>query len=376
MSDLIEMTRLCSVCYKMCRDMCSVAGATRHEADAPNNRAYFAHDVMNGKKDLTPEIADYFYRCSLCKACREACESNQDTGEVMFSARKELDLEILPKNIRDAREKIISQKPYGDEPEAVQEIISSIREPDEKHPLFIFGAKMRAGSAHGVAQIAATISLMGKLKTGFSAMADEPVTGQLPYFLGFSREGKELSEEFTSRIRSLKTKKIVFLSADDLRMAKVAYPDIGIDIADLDVTSFPEFLLSLIQKKKPSFRDAGGIAITYHDPCGLGRELRIFEAPREIIRSVPGSELIELALIKDQAPCCGYGVGLSFSHPEITGLMARRLALMGNDTGADIMVTGCPTCRDIILENINDAERSEGSIEVLDLTLFLDRMVQ
>lgn len=374
MSDLIEMTRLCSVCYKMCRDMCSVASATRHEADSPNNRAFFAHDIMTGRKELTPEIVDYFYRCSLCKACREACETNQDTGEVMLSARKELELEILPRNITDAREKITSQKPYGDEPEAMREVLSSIGEPDEKRPLFIFGSRMRA-SAHGIAQVSATISLMKKLETKFSAMADEPVTGQLPYFLGFSREGKELSEEFTRRIRSLKTKKIVFLSADDLRMVKVVYPDIGVDTADLDVTSLPEFLLSLMQKKKPSFRDAGGIAITYHDPCGLGRELRIFEDPREIIRSVPGSKIIELALIKDQAPCCGYGVGLSISHPEITGLMAHRLASMGNDTGADIMVTGCPTCRDIILENI-DAEHSEGTIEVLDLTLFLDRMIQ
>ena len=56
-------------------------------------------------------------------------------------------------------------------------------------------------------------------------------------------------------------------------------------------------------------------------------------------------------------------------------LMARRLASMGNSTGADIMVTGCSTCRDIILENI-DAERSEGTIEVLDLILFLDRVIQ
>jgi Fe-S oxidoreductase len=376
MSDLIEMTRLCSVCYKMCRDMCSVAGATRHEADSPHNRAFFAHDVMNGKKELTPEIADYFYRCSLCKACREACETNQDTGEVMFSSRKELDPEILPKTIKDAREKIISQRPYGDESKVVRELISSIRQPDEEHPLFIFGAKMRAGSAHGVTQISATISLMNKLGAEFSVMEEEPVTGQLPYFLGFTHEGKDLSEEFMRRISSLEAKKLVLLSADDLRMVKVAYPDLGIDIADLDVMSFPEFLLSLVQQKNPSFIDTGGITITYHDPCGLGRELRIFEAPREIIRSIPGSKLIELPLTRDQAPCCGYGVGLSFSHPEITRLMAHRLATMASDTGADMMVTGCPTCRDIILENITEAESTERSTELLDLTLLLDRMIQ
>jgi Fe-S oxidoreductase len=370
MADITEMTRLCSVCYKMCRDMCSVAGATRHEADSPHNRAFIAYEVMHGKIELTPEIVEYFYRCSLCKACREACEPGHDAGEVLYAARRELDDELLPETLRSVKERISSPKPYGDEPEAVRELIARSR--SEGAPLLLFGQKMRAGSADGIEQIKAARSLMKKLETPFTVLEDEPATGQIPYFLGFTGAGKQRAEECVKQIRSENAEKVVVFSADDFRMFKVGYPALGIETGNIEVLSLPEFLLTLIRERKPRFKDTGTIAVTYHDSCGLGREGRIFEQPREIIRMIPGVQLVELALTRDQAPCCGYGVGLSFTHPAITRAMAQRLAEFGKNTGADIMVTGCPTCRDTILENVDDQSTVP---EILDIILFLDRMI-
>ncbi len=371
MTDIVEMTRLCSVCYKMCRDVCSVAGATRHEADSPHNRAFIAYEVMHGKRELTPEIVDYFYRCSLCKACREACEPGHDAGEVLFAARKDLDDNLLPETLRSVKEKISSPKPYGEESEAIRKLIGTVK-PDGDAPLLLFGQKMRAGSADGIDQIGRVLSLMKKLGASFSAFEDEPATGQLPYFLGFTGAGKKRAEELAEQMRSAKVKSVVPLSADDFRMLKVGYPALGIETGSIELISLPEYLLSLIVKKKPRFNNDGNIAVTYHDSCGLGREGRIFEQPREILRMIPGVNLTEMALTKDQAPCCGYGVGLSFTHPEITKAMANRLAELGKNTGAAIMVTGCPTCRDTILENIDDRSTVP---EILDIILFLDRMI-
>ncbi|MCD6569427.1 MAG: hypothetical protein J7L53_01855 [Deltaproteobacteria bacterium] len=84
--------------------------------------------------------------------------------------------------------------------------------------------------------------------------------------------------------------------------------------------------------------------------------------------------------LKDQAPCCGYGVGLEITHPEITKLMALRLVSLAEDAGAEVMVMGCPTCRNVILENLggeNDSNKPErkGSVDILDLPLFLERVL-
>jgi len=372
MPDLIEMTRLCSVCYNMCRDMCSVAGATRREADCPHFRANFVYSIMQEYKPLTPEIVDYFYRCSLCKSCREACETGQDTGEVLFSARKDLDHDLLPETLKKVKAQISSGRPYGVETDSVKALIAEMSEPNEKRPLFILGPKMRAGSKDSDCQVRTVGSLMKKLDTEFAVIPDEPATGQIPYFLGFTSEGRKLALEFKERLTSVQAKQVVVFSADDLRMLTVGFPGMGIDLGGLEVLSLPEFLLKIMEEQQPELKDSGRINVAYHDPCGLGRETRVFEAPRKIISMLPGIKLVELAFKKDQAPCCGYGVGLSFSHPEITRVMARRIFTLTEDANADILVTGCPTCRDTILENI-DAD--QGPIEILDLTLFLDRMI-
>jgi Fe-S oxidoreductase len=72
-------------------------------------------------------------------------------------------------------------------------------------------------------------------------------------------------------------------------------------------------------------------------------------------------------------------MGLEITHPEITLLMARRLAGMAEDTGAKALVLGCPTCALVLNEALSSPERPQqagGGIELLDLPSFLERMMQ
>jgi len=377
MNDLREKTRLCSCCFNMCRDVCSVAGATRREADAPRNRAFFAEQIMEGKLNLTPEIADYFYRCAMCKACREACESGMDTSEIMLSARSELDDEVLPEKLKDAKARIISGNLYGEDSTDVKTLISKQLAQNKEETLFYFGGRLRSGRGD---TIKSTFSIMEKLGVDFRVIENEPATGQLSYFLGFSNDAKKLGNKLAEKIKSINPKTLVIFSACDLRMVKLEYPKLGIELENIDIVSLPEFLFDILRQKNPSLSDWDAGVITYHDSCSLGRELRIFETPREIIRMVPKANLVEMAFNKDQAPCCGYGVGLEITHPEITKLMARRLVSLAEDVGAKVMIMGCPTCRNVILENLGYENNStkpkrEGSVEILDFPLFLERIL-
>jgi Fe-S oxidoreductase len=370
MVDLNEKTRLCSVCFKMCRDVCSVAGATRREADSPHNRAFFAELILEGKEGLTPEIVDYFYRCSMCKACREACETGMDVSEIMLNARRELDSGLLPERVKEAKEKVISGDYYsGDSPE-VKKMISQQKNIKNKDILFYFGRRTRATKGD---TIRSTLSVMEKLGVDFGIMEDEPSSGQIAYFLGFTDDARKLGELFSQKIRELRPKKLVFFSSCDLRMILKEYPNLGIELKGLDIVSLPEFLLSLLKEKKASFGKWSDGIVTYHDPCSLGRELRIFEAPRKIVKLVVKSEFKEMALTKDQAPCCGWGMGLEISHPDLSKLMAMRLQSMAEEVGAKVMVTGCSTCRDVIIQNQNKKVSKTNTIEILDLPMFIER---
>jgi Fe-S oxidoreductase len=92
---------------------------------------------------------------------------------------------------------------------------------------------------------------------------------------------------------------------------------------------------------------------------------------------VPGIKLVEMAFSRDKAPCCGYGSGLEISHPEIMKAMASRLVSIAADADVDILVTGCPTCRIILLENMKSSE-NPGRLhypEILDIPIFLERVL-
>ena len=83
-----------------------------------------------------------------------------------------------------------------------------------------------------------------------------------------------------------------------------------------------------------------------------------------------------LFFLKDKAPCCGYGMGLSYTHPDVAAKMAERIVSIGSMSKAEVLVMGCPTCRDVVLENISKKGPKKPKIEIVDLPMFLDRIVK
>jgi glycolate oxidase iron-sulfur subunit len=95
-------------------------------------------------------------------------------------------------------------------------------------------------------------------------------------------------------------------------------------------------------------------AVTYHDPCHLVRGQSVSRQPRDLLRSLPGVELVEQ---KQADRCCGGGGTFSFSHPELAKrVQERKIASIGS-TGAGVVVTGCPGCK----LQLNDGLRRAGS---------------
>jgi quinone-modifying oxidoreductase subunit QmoC len=103
--------------------------------------------------------------------------------------------------------------------------------------------------------------------------------------------------------------------------------------------------------------------VTYHDPCTLGREAGIFDAPREILESIPGLTLVEMDHCRGESLCCGGGGGGAFAGrtgEQSFGVLRVREALA---TGAEVIATACPFCV-LMLE---DAVRELGLQERLEV---------
>jgi Fe-S oxidoreductase len=101
--------------------------------------------------------------------------------------------------------------------------------------------------------------------------------------------------------------------------------------------------------------------VTYHDPCHLGRHLGengLYDAPRDVLRAVPGLELVEMTRIRENAWCCGAGAGVSQSDPDYAMWTANERLREAKGTGATALVTSCGWCE----KNFKDARRNTGSI--------------
>lgn len=103
--------------------------------------------------------------------------------------------------------------------------------------------------------------------------------------------------------------------------------------------------------------------LTFHDPCYLGRHHDQYDAPRDILKSIPGLKVQEMERNKDKALCCGMGGGnMWYELPEGQHLATKRL----EDVGAENvpkLATACSYC----MINFNSSKAQVQKTEELEV---------
>jgi heterodisulfide reductase subunit D len=115
------------------------------------------------------------------------------------------------------------------------------------------------------------------------------------------------------------------------------------------------------------------LTVTYHDPCDLGRGARMFDIPREVIRAIPGVELVELSRNRKNCRCCGGGGNLEMIDPGLCAEIAKQKIDDVMQTGADAVVTACQQC----VRTLNTyVRRNKIPLEVMDITELIQRALR
>ena len=134
------------------------------------------------------------------------------------------------------------------------------------------------------------------------------------------------------------------------------------------VRHYSLLLRELVGDGRLKFKKNGSLRVTYHDPCFLGRHNRIFDEPREVIRSIPGTTLIEMVHHGPDSLCCGAGGGRMWQGKELDGKarMSEIRVREAHATGAEVLITACPLCL-IMLEDALKTLGFEKEMKVMDL---------
>ncbi|MFG1933051.1 (Fe-S)-binding protein [Mycobacterium sp. NPDC048908] len=153
------------------------------------------------------------------------------------------------------------------------------------------------------------------------------------------------------------------------------YPQVG---GNYTVLHHTQLLNRLIRDKKlvpvtaPDGGSPHGRDITYHDPCYLGRHNKVYEAPRELI-GASGANLTEMPRHADRGLCCGAGGARMWMEEHIGKRVNVERTEEAIDTGASAIATGCPFCRVMMTDGVDDvaAARDIEKVEVLDVAQLL-----
>ncbi|OBI74606.1 heterodisulfide reductase-related iron-sulfur binding cluster [Mycobacterium sp. E740] len=148
------------------------------------------------------------------------------------------------------------------------------------------------------------------------------------------------------------------------------YPQVG---GNFTVLHHTQLLNRLVRDKKliPVTPADGGMDITYHDPCYLGRHNKEYAAPRELI-GASGAKLTEMPRHADRGLCCGAGGARMWMEEHIGKRVNVERTEEAMDTASTI-ATGCPFCRVMITDGVDDvaASRNVEKAEVLDVAQLL-----
>ncbi|OGO17100.1 MAG: hypothetical protein A2Z02_02110 [Chloroflexi bacterium RBG_16_48_7] len=117
-----------------------------------------------------------------------------------------------------------------------------------------------------------------------------------------------------------------------------------------DISEFMVDVLKLPAAAYSARPDISGKKITWHDPCHLSRRLGVKEQPRTILKSIAGIEYIEMPNASD---CCGMAGTFSMHYYDLSKKIAENKLKAIIDSGADIVVTGCPGCQVQLMDQVS-----------------------
>lgn len=144
---------------------------------------------------------------------------------------------------------------------------------------------------------------------------------------------------------------------------KNEYPQFG---GNYDVMHHSEFIDYLIKEGRITMANRVEQAITYHDPCYLGRYNEVYDAPRAVLEAIPGVELKEMKRTRNNSLCCGAGGGRMWIEEHVGKRMNQNRMQDALDTGAPTLAAACPFCTSMFEDGIK-AKEAGDQIRLMDL---------
>lgn len=217
----------------------------------------------------------------------------------------------------------------------------------------------------------AAARLLEKLGRPYARLVEKGYSTATLYDIGFWEELEPKVKAAWAKMKPLKNKDFIFTSPHSQEFIVNRYPELIAGYTPVNARHISQVLAEAFRDGRLKSKNTGGVKVSYHDPCYLGRGLNIYDAPREVLGNLEGVELVEMARNREDSFCCGAGV-LGEYIPGLAEDTARERLKEFEATGADLLVTACTRCREAFQKVMSAKDRQR----VRDLTELVEERTQ
>jgi len=384
---------------------CPSIAYSNFNAYSARGRFAVALSLLDGRSTITDKVMDVVYKCLLCGSCDvsdKVCRYNLEPLQHMEELRAYLveNGELLPQhmpiidNLRKEDTMMLGEVKAnrGKWADGLK-----VKDLTQEKAEVAFHAGCRCSydkELQKVARTAVTVLQNAGVDIGIMGK-DENCCGARTYQMGYRGEFTKYAENNIEAWTTAGVKTVVTSCSDGYWAMKRLYPEVG---SKFEILHTVEYIDRLIKQGKLKLTKPIPMTVTYHDPCHLGRQGEpyvpwkgkekkifnqivvyeprkpryngawgIYDPPRDILKAIPGVELVEMERIREYAWCCGAGGGAIDAYPEFSNWTAQERIEEAKASGAEAIVTACPWCERNFLNNLNGNGQIKKVYDIIEL---------
>jgi Fe-S oxidoreductase len=390
--DLMKSARFSKGCPSM--------EAGKFHSYSAGGRLITALSLMDGRSTVTEKVKDSVFKCNLCGQCDVSCKIcryDMEPLEGMRELRATLvkDGDTLPEldaviaNLR-SEFNMVGQpiEKRGDWAKDLQ-----VKDLSQEKAEYVFHAGCRYsfdGERADVARTCVKILQQAGLEIGIFGKKEQCCAGRA-CDMGYRDDFRKSADSNLKAWAKAGVRAVITPCAECFHAFSRKYTAMaGSQIKTIHMVQLVD---ELVKSGKLKFSRPLKLKVTYHDPCHLGRQgepyvpwngkekkifgqavcydpprpryngaFGVYQPPRDLLKAIPGLELVEMERAKESAWCCGAGGGACDAYPEFSHDTATERLEEAQSTGADAIVSACPWC------NRNFAEAKNGNnLQVFDI---------
>ena len=321
------------------------------------------------------------WACTTCNACVEACPVLIRHVDLIVDARRNL---VAEGKLSGSAAVMLRQTgstssawgaPASQREDWMKDLDVPLARSGEQFDVLFWVGCAGAIDPGAVKTTKAMAELMKQAGVSYACLGtEEKCTGDSARRVGDEFLFQEMAAQNVATFGKYNVKKIVTPCPHCFNTLKHEYPQFG---GDYEVLHHSQFLNQLVQEGKLKSASPEKGAVTYHDPCYLGRVNDESDAPRALLgdptafngnlipdiaespQPEPGRKLAEPAHFGRKTLCCGAGGGRMWMEEPPEQRPGNRRANELLATGAKTVAVGCPFCRimlDASIKQVTDEE--------------------